>query len=164
MPNLWQKDEEITMTAKKIVKPDSIEKSMPKKFERPDGVKLDLDQLEEVEKPVKNPVGRPRKEINEDELRQLAAIQCTYAEMAAVFGCSKDTLENNFSAIVEEGRELGRKSLRRLQWEWAKKSYAMAMFLGRQKSWLCQKEEESDQGPIKLIIERSDVPEAEDHV
>lgn len=97
--------------------------------------------------------GRPHKVIDEQLLLQLASIQCTYAEMAAALDCDPDTLRDNYSAIIEKGRENGKKSLRRIQFEWAKKSYAMAMYLGKQ--YLNQKDESYGQTYSKIVVERS---------
>jgi hypothetical protein len=82
--------------------------------------------------------GRPKIQIDVELLRQLANIQCTIAEMAAALRCSHDTLERNYASIINEGRENGKKSLRRLQFEHAKKYWGMALFLG--KVYLGQKE------------------------
>lgn len=57
--------------------------------------------------------GRPRKEIDVAMLRKLAGIGCTQEEMAAVLGCSVDTLVNNFSEALNQGVQEGRASIRR---------------------------------------------------
>ena len=104
--------------------------------------------------PPKRKVGRPHKVIDEQLLLQLASIQCTYEELAAAFDCDRDTLRDNYSAIIEKGRENGRKSLRRLQFEHAKKSWGMALFLG--KIYLGQKEAITDGTQYsKIVVERS---------
>jgi len=79
-------------------------------------------------------MARPKIEINEDEVFELAKIQCTNDEIAAVFGVSEVTIRNRFSAIVAKGREAGKKSLRRAQWEKAVKdgNVVMQIWLGKQ--------------------------------
>jgi|SRR6478736_4249938 len=67
----------------------------------------------------KRKVGRPKIEIDPDQVYKLAAIQCTTAEMASVLKCSPDTLERNFAAIIKEGREHGVMSVKRKQYELA---------------------------------------------
>jgi len=62
-------------------------------------------------------VGRPLLEIDEKQVKTLASINCTMIEIAAVVGCSVDTLENRFSDVIKEGRAQGRSSLRRHMWE-----------------------------------------------
>lgn len=77
-------------------------------------------------------MGRPQKEIDEEQVRALAMIQCTLEEMAFVLGCSVDTIERRFADIVEVGKGQGRMSLRRMQWASAKNgSVTMQIFLGK---------------------------------
>lgn len=80
-----------------------------------------------------NPVGRPRKEIDIEVLKGLARIQCTMSEMAAVLGIHVDTLRDNYSNVIEQERENGKASLRRIQFGLAQKgNVAMAIWLGKQ--------------------------------
>ena len=103
---------------------------------------------------IKKRRGAPRKQINLELLKNLSAIQCTLGEMAAGLGCHVDTLRDNYSAIIEEGRENGRKSLRRIQFELAKRSAAMAIFLGKQ--YLGQKDESYNTPTYsKITVERN---------
>ena len=80
---------------------------------------------------TKNKVGRPKKEIDPEQVKKLAMLQCTYEEMAGFFECDQATLRRNFATIIKEGKETGKMSLRRYQFELAKKSAAMAIFLGK---------------------------------
>jgi len=78
-------------------------------------------------------MGRPLLDIDEDQVRKLASIFCTYDEIASVMGCSKDTLEHRFSAVIKEGKEQGKASLRRLQWISAQNgNVVMQIWLGKQ--------------------------------
>jgi hypothetical protein len=78
-------------------------------------------------------MARPRKEIDEKVVRRLAGIGCTVAEMAAVTGVDKRTLERRFAAHIEKGREQGKRSLRRMQWKAAKGgNVTMLIWLGKQ--------------------------------
>lgn len=61
--------------------------------------------------------GRPKIEINEEQLRKLAMMGCTSKEMAAFFNCSVDTLERRFADIINLGREEGKSSVRRMLWK-----------------------------------------------
>jgi len=63
------------------------------------------------------PLGRPKLELDEEQLLNLARIQCTYEEMAAVMNCSIDTLRDNYSHVIHKGREQGKMSLRRELWK-----------------------------------------------
>lgn len=95
-------------------------------------------------------MGRPRKEIDQKIFENLCGIQCTEAEICSVFDCCEDTLNawckrtygETFSDTYKKKRQLGKPSLRRMQWELAKKNASMAIFLGKQ--YLGQ----SDQGGV----------------
>jgi hypothetical protein len=79
-------------------------------------------------------VARPRKAIDGDMVRKLAAIDCTIAEIAATLECSRDTLERRFRDAIEQGREQGKASLRRKQWELAMGGNpTMLIFHGKQR-------------------------------
>jgi len=87
-------------------------------------------------------MGRPPKLVVDEptlkRIRELGAIQCTQAEAAAVMLCSQTTfrsfLADNKQAheAFELGKETGKASLRRTQFMLAKKSAAMAIWLGKQ--------------------------------
>jgi hypothetical protein len=54
-------------------------------------------------------------------------------EMASFFGCSVDTLERNFADTIKKGKDKGRMSLRRLQFEKAQSgNTTMLIWLGKQ--------------------------------
>lgn len=90
--------------------------------------------------------GRPKKEIDQDQFEKLCALQCPLDEVADFFDCSQDTVENwckrtyqdddgkpmTFSKVFAIKRGKGKISLRRAQFELAKKNAAMAIFLGKQ--------------------------------
>lgn len=77
--------------------------------------------------------GRPPKEIAEEDVRKLGQMMCTNEEVAAFFGVSKDTIENRFSAVLKEAREVGKTSLRRFQYLAAQRgNTAMLIWLGKQ--------------------------------
>mgnify|MGYP001591360622 CR=1 FL=1 len=98
--------------------------------------------------------GRPRKEINSQQLYELAVIRCTELEMAAVLGISIETFERrraerkqwpvvltkdaepvylSFREILSSGRAIGRVSMRRKQWELAMAGdRTMLIWLGKQ--------------------------------
>ena len=76
-------------------------------------------------------VGRPRKELDENQIEQLASLGCTLEEMASFFNCDVKTLTSNFSQVIKRGKDVGKISLRRDQRRLAKNSAAMAIFLGK---------------------------------
>ncbi len=78
-------------------------------------------------------MARPRKPISEDQVIQLAAINCSYAEMAAVLDIDASNLTRRFAQVIEKGRATGRMSLKRKQWEMAMGgNITMLIWLGKQ--------------------------------
>lgn len=78
-------------------------------------------------------MGRPPLEIDADLVEKLASIHCTMKEIAAVAGCSVDTLERRFAEVIKNGQEKGKTSLRRYQWKAAEKgNVSMLIWLGKQ--------------------------------
>src|SRR5947209_6186974 len=66
-------------------------------------------------------------------VEELAGIGCTVPEIAAVCGCSEDTIETTFAAAVHRGRERAKASLRCLQWKAARAgNVTMLVWLGKQ--------------------------------
>lgn len=86
-------------------------------------------------------MARPKIKIDFELVKKLANIQCTQSEIAAIIGCSVDTLQRNkdFAVAYKNGQEAGKMSLRRKQFALADKSAAMAIFLGKQ--YLGQKDQ-----------------------
>lgn len=84
--------------------------------------------------------GRPMKKLNDvgaDIVRKLAAVMCTEEEIASVLEVSVEVLHNKlndrtFSEYYKSGKEEGKASLRRTQFEIAKKNATMAIWLGKQ--------------------------------
>lgn len=99
-------------------------------------------------------MGRRPKEIDQKQFENLCGLQCTYDEICSWFDVTDKTLNSwckrtygkNFSEVFNEKRGRGKISLRRTQWELAKKNASMAIFLGKQ--YLGQ----NDQGGI--VIEK----------
>lgn len=73
--------------------------------------------------PKKN--GRPRKDVDLELLESLCSDQCTDAEIAAALDISIDTITRRkaeagpFAEVYKRGKETGKTSLRRLQWQTA---------------------------------------------
>jgi hypothetical protein len=106
--------------------------------------------------------GRPRKEVNFNLVDQLWKIQCTGEEIASVLDMDYDTLNARvkenfgipFSDYFKRKSGAGKASLRRTQFELAKKSAAMCIWLGKQ--YLNQREPET-----YIPEEPSEMPEFE---
>ena len=103
-------------------------------------------------------VGRPKLDIDGEQVTRLARLHCTMQEMADFFGCHRETLRENFSSQIDKGRSEGNISLRRKQWQMAveKGNVVMLIWLGKQ--MLGQRNEiiESDSNtplPIYDIVE-----------
>lgn len=85
-----------------------------------------------VDPNIQKPMGRKLKPIDENQVKSLAGINCSYAEMAAVLGCDEKTLSNRFSRAIKEGREVGKMSLKRKQYEVAMGgNVTMLIWLGK---------------------------------
>jgi len=63
--------------------------------------------------------GRPLLNIDPAQVEKLAAIDCSYDEMALILGCDPKTLTNRFSQAIEKGRAHGKSSLKRQQFKLA---------------------------------------------
>lgn len=91
------------------------------------------------EKPSKR-MGRPPKQIDNEQFRKLCGIQCTEEEIASWFDCSVETLRRwirrEFDATFEEAYQkysaAGKISLRRAQFKLAETNASMAIWLGKQ--------------------------------
>jgi hypothetical protein len=78
-------------------------------------------------------MARPKKDIDADKIMRMARILCTTEEIAAVLNCSPDTIERRFAGVIQKGRERGRQSLRRKQYQLAMKGdRTMLVWLGKQ--------------------------------
>lgn len=98
--------------------------------------------------------GRPKLKLNakgKDLIENLAQIMCTEEEIAVVLGVTVDTLhsaenEGTFSECYIKGKQSGKASLRRIQFELSKKSAPMAIWLGKQ--YLGQTENNQDSSTV----------------
>jgi hypothetical protein len=79
-------------------------------------------------------MARPKKEIDERQVRELAGMGCSYAEIAAVVGCDASTLTRRFAQVIKDGHEHRNASLRRTQYDVAVngKHPTMLIWLGKQ--------------------------------
>lgn len=99
-------------------------------------------------------VGRPKKEIDEDEVFLLASYGLTREEIAAVVNCHVNTIDNRFSAIVKEGHTHRNASLRRKQYEVAMHgNVSMLIWLGKQYLGQVEKVEQFGEVTVKEAIE-----------
>lgn len=79
------------------------------------------------------------KDIDREQVWRLACMQCTLREIADVVGVTHETVRKHFGDLIEKGHSVGKKSLRRAQFEKAMNgSDRMLVWLGKQ--YLNQKE------------------------
>jgi hypothetical protein len=99
--------------------------------------------------------GRPRKKIDTEQLKKMAAIGLSVPEMAAVLECSPDTLQRRCAKIIEAGRHRRNASLRRKQYEQAVSgNTTMLIWLGKQYLDQSDKRELAgkDGGPLTVAV------------
>jgi hypothetical protein len=105
--------------------------------------------------------GAPRMPIDPQMVRRLAGIGCTAQEIAVGCGVGEETLyarlrdTPEIKAAITEGREQGKTTLRRLQWQRAQTgSDTMLIWLGKQVLGQKDKTEITgeDGGPITYVI------------
>ena len=83
--------------------------------------------------------GRPKIKFDLEQLEEMGRLQCTQAEVAAMFRCSVDTIrdrlekDEEFSCTFKRGMEEGKVSLRRAQFKSALGgNVTMQIWLGKQ--------------------------------
>lgn len=98
-------------------------------------------------------MARPRKQVSERQIFKLASILCTDEEIAAVLDVSADTLTRRFAEALKRGRQVGKKSLRRKQFQLAMKGdRTMLIWLGKQHLGQTDKVEQAHDGGIKVEV------------
>ena len=108
----------------------------------------------------KGKVDKRRKPLDEEKLKELATIQCTNIEIAAIMGVNVDTLHDNYSDLLKTAREAGHSTLRRAQWKKAVEDGNPAMLIWCGKFFLGQKEEinfTGTQTDVRTLLERWEV-------
>ena len=90
------------------------------------------------------------KTIDRDLVYTLSFIQCTDKEIAEVVGTSAEVLRKRFAKQLDAGKQKGKQSLRRAQWEKAiNGDTRMQIFLGKQ--YLGQKDTPEDGAATKPL-------------
>ena len=109
-------------------------------------------------------VGRPKKEVDIEQMKRLCELQCTAQEIASVMDCSVDHLERvikekfncKFADFFNQNKGGGQVSLRRKQFTVAMEGNpTMLIWLG--KNWLKQVDKQEvthtgDTGVVKVRI------------
>lgn len=100
--------------------------------------------------------GRPKIEIDLEQVEKLAGLFCTHEEIAAFLNICVNTLKsrNDFLTVYKRGYENGKASLRRLQ---AKKAFegntTMLIWLGKQYLGQSDKTETTNDG-LKEAVDK----------
>jgi len=104
--------------------------------------------------------GRPKIEIDLDQVEKLAGLFCTYEEIAAFLGVAINTMKSrkDFLTVYKRGYENGKCSLRRLQ---AKKAMegntTMLIWLGKQYLGQRDRLEQNEDGLNEAIDRLNDM-------
>jgi hypothetical protein len=100
-------------------------------------------------------MARPIKKVDEQAIQKLAQMHCTFDEIAEFCEVSTKTLQRNYVHLIKKGRELGKISLRRAQFEKALSgNVVMQIWLGKQHLDQRDKIEQTNYNePLPLIIE-----------
>ena len=100
-------------------------------------------------------MARPRAVIDQEAIKKLAQLHCTFDEIATFCNVSTKTLQRRFVHTIKRGREMGKISLRRAQFEKALSgNVVMQIWLGKQHLDQRDKSEvTSIHEPLPLIIE-----------
>ena len=89
---------------------------------------------------MENKGGRPKKQIDKNMFETMCGIQCTKDEICAILDLDEKTLTRwcndtygmGFSDIYKNKSQVGKMSLRRIQYKLAEKNPTMAIWLGKQ--------------------------------
>jgi len=101
-------------------------------------------------------MARPKLDLDEQQIEDLAEINCTVEEIASVMRCDKRTLERRYAASIKRGREQGRSSLRRMMWGKCKEgNVTMMIWLSKQILGYTDKMDTKLDIPKPFIIEKS---------
>ncbi len=75
--------------------------------------------------------GRPLLDINPGLVELYAERQYSYEEIAAKFGCSRETIRERFSAVVQEGRKRGQAEIKEMLWQSARMSSSVLLHMAK---------------------------------
>ena len=121
-----------------------------------------MDKIKAKDTKQSKSVGRPKIEIDLEILKNLASIGCPDYEIASVMNISARTLKRNYAEIVDQYREQGKASLRKVMWDKAVKKGNTMMQIWLSKNYLGMKDRTQTENvtePLPLIIEAQDVKE-----
>ena len=102
-------------------------------------------------------MARPIKKVDTQAVQKLAQMHCTYEEIAEFCNVSTKTLQRIYVHLIKKGREMGKISLRRAQFEKALGgNVAMQIWLGKQHLGQTEKIEQTNRNeplPLEIVSE-----------
>ena len=104
---------------------------------------------------VKGKGGRPKTICDYEKVRELASIFCTQAEIASLCGVSLSWADHDpeFKRVYFEGIETAKTSIRRMQYETAKRgSTDMQKWIGKQYIGQADKVENKNDDRVIIVI------------
>jgi hypothetical protein len=99
--------------------------------------------------------GRPKKKVDIEQLKKMAGLGLSVAEIAALMDCSVDTIYRRFSKHIDAGRQRRNGKLRIKQYEMAMAGNpTMLVWLGKQYLDQADKREMTgkDGGPLTVAV------------
>ena len=98
-------------------------------------------------------MARPKAKVDAKQVESLAALGCTYVEIAAFFSVSESTIKARFSTNYTKGREGLKMRLRHAQIQAATNgNIAMLIFLGKQYLGQSDKQEVALDGKVQIVV------------
>lgn len=99
------------------------------------------------------------KDIDPREVQNYASLGCPNTEIAIMVGTSENTIRRRFGEVVDKGRAKRRATIRGWQYEAAKKgNVAMLIWLGKQELGQSDKQENTHDGEMTIVIKHIDKP------
>tara|TARA_Y100001937_G_C7053510_1_gene300262 strand:+ start:133 stop:489 length:357 start_codon:yes stop_codon:yes gene_type:complete len=102
-------------------------------------------------------MARPMKVVDVETIKKLAQMHATFDEIAEFCGVSTKTLQRHYVHHIKKGRELGKISLRRAQFEKALSgNVVMQIWLGKQHLGQTEKIEQTNRNeplPLEIVSE-----------
>lgn len=89
---------------------------------------------EEKEEDLSRPKNTTRiRDIDKNMVWKLATMMCSYKEIGDIFNMQESTVRRNFGSLIEQAYSIGRRSLRKAQFQKALEGDTrMLIFLGKQ--------------------------------
>lgn len=126
---------------------------------RPPPPKIEAAILEQKELNAKRGKGQPAIVINEVQLYKLAQTMLPTISIANILECSTKTIEDNYSLVLQRGRDDRRRSLSEAMWHKAleEKNVTMQIWLSKQHLGYKEKHDEGP-GQVNFNVFTIEVP------